>query len=282
MRRISCWFLFLALSTRFCMAGIMVQGELTHERTLQPGEGFEGRIELENTTETACCVRVYQTDYLFRADGSNVYGQPGSAARSNAAWFSVSPSRLTIPPHEKAFVYYSGRVPQSRELASVQSDLQVLEGSGLLGTYWSMVMIEPLPESGPEVVEDESGRVKMGIQTQVRYGIQIVANIGDGGKPQIKFLDKKLFKGQGRIILQMDIENTGERWLSPRVWVELFDSRGTRVGRFEGDKKRVYPGCSVRHKVDLSGVPPGSYKALVVVDNQDQYVFGARYDLEIE
>ncbi len=282
MRRIFCWFLFLVLSARLCMAGVMVQGELTHERILQPGEGFEGKIELENTAETDCQVRVYQTDYLFRADGSNIYGQPGSASRSNAGWFSVSPNRLTIPPHEKASVYYSGQVPQSRELASIHSDPQVLEGSGLIGTYWSMVMIEPMPEADPEVAEDQTGRVKMGIQTKVRYGIQIVTNIGDGGKPQIKFLDKRLSSEQGRITLQMDIENTGERWLSPKVWVELYDSRGGRVGRFEGDKKRIFPGCSVRHQVDLSGVPQGSYKALVVVDNQDQYVFGARYDLEIE
>jgi hypothetical protein len=122
----------------------------------------------------------------------------------------------------------------------------------------------------------------MGLETKVRYGIQIVTNVGAAGTPRIKFLEKKLLTGEDKIILQMDLENTGERWLSPRVWVELYDGRGTLVGRFQGGKKRIFPGCSVRHKVDLSGVAPGKYKALVVVDNGDQYVFGAKYDLGIE
>jgi hypothetical protein len=31
----------------------------------------------------------------------------------------------------------------------------------------------------------------------------------------------------------------------------------------------------------LSEVPSGAYKALVVFDNNDEYVWGAQYDLEL-
>lgn len=282
MRKIIFFFLLFVMWARFSLAGVVVVGELTHEKTLEPGQRIEGSIELRNTGESEYQVRVYQTDYLFRADGSNLYGDPGSADRSNAGWFSVSPNRLTIPPHQKALVYYSGQVPQVRQLASVNNDLQIPVGADLTGTYWSMVMIEPVPEAGVQTAEDEAGKVKLGIQTKVRYGIQIVTNVGDEGTPQIRFLDKKLSRRQNKTVLQMDIENTGKRWLSPRVWVELYDSQGAQAGRFEGEKKRIYPGCSVRQTVDLGDVPRGIYKALVVVDNGDQYVFGARYDIGIE
>jgi hypothetical protein len=282
MKKILCFFLLSVMWAQFSRAGVVVVGELTHEKTLEPGQRIEGSIELRNTGESECQVRVYQTDYLFRADGSNLYGDPGSADRSNAGWFSISPNRLTIPPHQKALVYYSGQVPQVQQLASVNNDLQMSVGAGPAGTYWSMVMIEPVPEAGVQTAEDEAGKVKLGIQTKVRYGIQIVTNVGDGGAPEIKFLDKKLSHRQNKTVLQMDIENTGERWLSPRVWVELYDSQGAQAGRFEGEKKRIYPGCSVRQMVDLGDVPRGRYKALVVVDNGDQYVFGARYDIGIE
>ncbi len=282
MKRILCFFLFILVSADFCSAGVSVIGELTREESVQPGEKFEGTIKLQNTGETTCEVNLYQTDYLFYADGGNVYGEPGSTVRSNAGWLSVSPKRLTIPPDEMALVHYSGQVPPVRKLASVLSDVQVTESPDLVGTYWSMVMVEPMPETGPEIGEDEPGKVKFGIQTKVRYGIQIVTNIGDSGTPKIKFLDKRLIKQEGRTILRLDIENTGERWLSPGVWVELYDGGGMQVGRFEGAKKRIYPNCSVRHEVELSGVARGKYKALVVVDNGDQYVFGAKYDLEIE
>ena len=50
--------------------------------------------------------------------------------------------------------------------------------------------------------------------------------------------------------------------------------------RFETDRKRLYPGTSVRYSVDLTEVASGSYQALVVVDNGDEHVFGAQYGLE--
>ncbi len=281
-KKILCFFLFFVVLVDLSFAGVLVMGELTRERTLQPGETFEGTINLKNTGETSCRVDVYQADYLFYADGSNIYGEPGSAVRSNANWLSVAPNRLSIPPNEMASVYYTVRVPQIQELASAYNNFQVLESPDLIGTYWSMVMVEPMPQTGPESIEDETRNAKMGIQTKIRYGIQMVTNIGDTGARRIKFSDKKLINQDGRIFLQMDIENIGERWLSPTVWVEIYDNHGAKVGRFESSKKRIYPGCSVRHKVDLTNVPKGKYKALVVADNGDEYVFGAKYDFGIE
>jgi hypothetical protein len=267
MKKVLCFFLIFVFWADSSFPGISVIGELTREKTLQPGEKFEGSINLKNTEKSSCQVNVYQTDYLFYADGNNIYGEPGSAVRSNAGWLSVSPNRLTIPPNQMASVYYTLQVPESPDL---------------IGTYWSMVMIEPVPQTGPESIEDETGKVKMGIQTKIRYGIQMVTNIGNTGARKIKFSDKKLINQDGQKFLQMDIENIGERWLSPTVWVELYNNEGTKLDRFESGKKRIYPGCSVRHKVDLTDVPKGKYKALVVADNGDEYVFGAKYDFGIE
>jgi hypothetical protein len=145
-----------------------------------------------------------------------------------------------------------------------------------------MVMIEPDPETVTESIQDETGKIKMGIQTRIRYGIQIVTNIGDTGVRRIEFQNKKLLSQDGKTILQMDIANVGQRWLSPVVWVEVYDQTGTNLGRSESDKKRIYPGCSVRHKIELTDIPPGQYQALIVADNGDDYVFGAKYDFEIK
>lgn len=275
-------FLLFVVLANTALAGVSVVGGLTREKALEPGAKLEGTIKLQNTGETTRQVNVYQTDYLFYADGSNLYGEPGSTARSNADWFTISPKRLTIPPGEAASVHYSGQVPEIRELASINTGLELLDQPNLVGTYWSMVMVEPVPETDLEAVEGEAGKVKIGIQTKVRYGIQIITNIGDTGVRRINFLDKRLANQEGKITLQLEIENVGERWLSPTVWVELYGDEGMQVGRFEAGKKRIYPECSVRHEVDLSGVPKGNYKALVVVDNGDEYVFGAKYDLGIE
>ena len=82
--------------------------------------------------------------------------------------------------------------------------------------------------------------------------------------------------------MQVDIENTGQRWLRPYLWAELYDDTGRYIGRFENGRKRIYPGTSVRYKVDLSDVPKGIYKALVVADCGGDYVFGAERTLKFE
>ena len=267
MKKTLCILLLSFMLTDFSFAGVSVLGGLTQENSLRPGEKFEGEITLQNTGEDSWLVEIYKKDYLFYANGANIYGEPGSADRSNATWLSVSPNRLTIPPNGKASVFYRIQVPENPDLS---------------GTYWSMVMIEPASKTGQQNLQDKDGKVKVGVKTVVRYGIQIVTNIGDSGSRRISFVDKKIIKSDQKKILQLDLENVGDRWLSPVVWVELYDGYGNKIGRFESAKKRIYPECSVRHQVDLSQVPQGNYKALVVVDNGDEHVFGAQYDLGLQ
>lgn len=260
---VSLFLIFLIVSTDFCFAGISVVGGLTQEKIANPGPGdkFERTILLKNTEKKPLGVKIYKTDYLFYSDGTTLYGEPGGVPRSNASWITISPNRLTIHPGETVPVHYAVRVPDDPDLK---------------GTYWGMVMVEPLAEAASE----ENG--KFGIQTVVRYGIQVVTHIGNSGTRQIKFSDKKLIVADGKRKLQIDMENIGERGLSPSVWTELYDQQGKLVGRFESSQLRIYPGCSVRHHVNLTDVPEGRYKALVVADNGDEYIFGAQYNLEIE
>jgi archaellum component FlaG (FlaF/FlaG flagellin family) len=259
--------LFFLISAKICFAGVSIIGDLSSEKIVKPGEKSEGTILLKNTGENPHEVRVYQTDYLFFADGRNIYGEPGSIPRSNAKWLFLSPTRFTIPPNRTASVHYNIQVPENPELK---------------GTYWSMVMVEPMAEAIQESKEGEKAKVRLGLQTIIRYGIQIVNDIGDTGIRKIRFLDKKLISEDGKKIFQIDIENIGERWLSPLVWIELYNEQGQSIGRFESVKFRIYPGCSVRHRVELTNVPKGKYKVLVVADNGDESIFGARYDLGIE
>ena len=246
-------------------AGISVIGALSRESVAQPGEEYQGTIILGNSGTTPEEVKVFQTDYLFFADGSNRYGEPGTVNRSNAGWITFSPARLTIPPKEQAFIDYTVKVPEDPDLT---------------GTYWSMLMVEPIPETHPEAPTEE-GRIKMGITQIVRYGIQLVTDIGDTGTRKIQILDKSLIEKDGKRILQIDIKNIGERWLRPSVWAELYTAEGSPIGRFEGVRLRIYPGTSVRQRIDLTGLSTGLYKALIVIDNLDDSVFGAQYQLAL-
>ena len=69
--------------------------------------------------------------------------------------------------------------------------------------------------------------------------------------------------------------------LRPNVYMRLFAEDGTEFGPFEGVQFRLYPGTSVRQRIDLSSLKAGTYQALLVVDNGDDAVFGGQYELTL-
>jgi len=248
-------------------AEVAIVGELAHEKKATVGESYQGVIFIRNSSEEAQEVKVYQTDYLFFFDGRSVFGEPGTIKRSNANWINFSPKRLTIPANEVSQVNYIVNVPAD---------------AALIGTYWSVLMVEGIPGSSSEAVGEEKEGATLGIRQVIRYGIHMVTHIGDTGVRRLEFLKTRLLREGERKILQVDIENIGERLLKSFLWAELYDEEGSYVGRFEGGEFhiRIYPGTSVRYRVDLTQVPEGKYKALVVADSGGEDVFGITYTLE--
>ncbi|MBW2165992.1 MAG: hypothetical protein JRG74_07840 [Deltaproteobacteria bacterium] len=249
------------------VAGVSVTSGLTYEKENQAGETYQGVIQLRNTGEDPQEVKIYQTDYLFFCDGRNIYGEPGNDPRSNADWITFSPHRLTILPKSTSQVNYILEVPDDKTLS---------------GTYWSMIMIEGISSSSPEVARQEKDKITFGISQVIRYGVQMITQIGDTGARKLKFLKTRLLKEDKGRILQVDIENIGERLLRPALWAELYDEKGKSIGKFKGVKMGVYPTTSVRIRIELGYVPKGKYKALVVADCGGDDLFGATYTLKFE
>jgi hypothetical protein len=164
----------------------------------------------------------------------------------------------------------------------VNYTIKVPSDPNLVGTYWSMIMVEGIPEGSPESSQPEKDKAKVGITQIMRYAIQMITHIGNTGERRLKFLETKVLRESEKRFLQEDIENIGQRWLRPFLWAELYDEKGRYIGRFEGRRKRIYPSTSVRYTVDLSNVPEGTYKALVVADSGGDYIFGANYTLKFE
>ena len=255
--------MILCFSTPEGKAGITVE-TLSVEKIVAPGETYQGTITLTNDGSEPQNVVVYQTDYLCFSDGSNQFGMAGELARSNANWVAFSPRQVEVPPHQSSWISYEVKVPND---------------SSLIGTYWSLLMVEQVEQPADSALRLR--RNQAGVQQVIRYGIQCVTHVGSSGFHRLHFTGTQLVvrEDQGKE-LQVDVENAGERWAVPAAWVELYGDNGRHIGRFESGKKRIFPGTSVRFRIPLGNVPAGKYKALVVLDNGDQDVLGAKYDLE--
>lgn len=254
------WFVSLSLS-----AGIIVVGDMTHEREVSPGMEYSGSIVINNADGEENTVILYQTDYEFFADGRIYYNDPGKIPRSNANWMVISPKRITIPPNETVTVNYTVKVPVDDTMT---------------GTYWSVIMVEGLGKVSDN--ETEPAEIGLGLRQQFRYAIQVVTHMGASGNVNVRFSGAALTKENDKPVLYIDVENIGERWVRSALWSELYSSAGAHAGKIDAGRLRIYPGTSVRYRLDLSAVPVGQYKATVVLDCGNNNVYGAHYNLVLE
>ncbi len=242
-------------------ASIVVLNGLTHIHKVNEGEVTIGKIEIQNTKDSEQAVKVYQRDYLFFYTGEAHYDEPGSHTRSNANWMDISPTYLTLGPNEKATILYEMKVPEN-----VPMD----------GTFWSVIMVE-----GVKPVRENALARGVSINSLVRYAIQIVSNIGETGERNLDFLQADLDNTESGTSLQVAIKNVGERLLIPELSVEFFDENGESKGVFSAEKKKLYPLTSSNFIVDLKGIEPGNYQAVILADCSEEDVFGVNLELKI-
>jgi hypothetical protein len=121
----------------------------------------------------------------------------------------------------------------------------------------------------------------MQLTQTLRHAIQIVTEIGDSGSGAVAFRNARMSGAAENRLFQVDLENTGERWLRTDMWLELHDAEGRLLGRFPGKRRRTFPGTSVRNDVPLGSAPPGRYLGLLVADGGRNDLFGMQIELDL-
>jgi hypothetical protein len=242
-------------------ANIVILNGLTHENTAQTGESYRGSIQLQNTANAQKSVQIYLRDYWFAHTGESKHDPPGTMERSNAAWITFTPELITLEAGEIATVDFEVKIPDQQELK---------------GTYWSVIMVEGIVP--PDTSNFTSG---VTIRTAIRYAVQIVTNIGNSGTSDLQFAGLELSKQNDTNVLQVILENTGERVLRPEVSIELFDESGNSVGTIKEGRKKTFPGTSIKTALVLEGIKPGSYTAILVADCDEDHNFGTNLSHEI-
>ncbi len=68
---------------------------------------------------------------------------------------------------------------------TINYTVTVPQADSLKGTYWSVLMIEPIPKASPEA----GGERTIGITAVTRYAFQIITHIEDTGLRKLRFFD---------------------------------------------------------------------------------------------
>lgn len=241
-------------------AQIAVVGNAVDEHEAGPGQRYVSSITVRNLTAEPQPVRIYQTDYRFSANGTSNFEPAGTVARSNAAWVKPSASSITIPPNAEVVLDYAVAVP------AIDS---------LRGTYWSTIMVEGQPRLPPQ-----AGRGEIGLGAVFRYAVQVATHLPTAGSRKVRITRQGfLTDSTGARVLDVVLENTGERAYRPNLWIELYDGRGVMRKRIEQQRGLLYPGTSLMQRFSFGALPAGEYKALVFADTGDDTVSAAQYKL---
>jgi hypothetical protein len=251
----------------FLLAEISIEGKLTHEFEVETGETYAGKIVIKNLGDEPEDVKLYQTDFESTAGGFRHYREFNTTPRSNAIWITVSPKRFRIPAGGTHNAHYTVKVPSDKTLD---------------GTYWSILMVEAISKDSPESSDFDPSQVTLGIRTHLRYAIRMITHIEGTGSVRPQIVSSKLTQEEEKRILQVDVLNAGTGLLRVLLWSELYTEQGEYIGKYTGQRLAIFPGSSIRFKVDLTDVPKNKYAALVVMDCGNNNFFGTNYSLLIQ
>jgi hypothetical protein len=248
----------VGLATR-AQAQIAVVGSTVEERTTGAGESYTGSILVRNLSDVDQPVRIYQTDYLFYADGTSHYSDPGTTPRSNAKWITPTVRSLLVPPRSEMSVSYTVRVPQ---------------GDSLSGTYWSIIMVEGAPN---EANRASAGQPQVGVGVVMRYGVQVATHIKATGTRKVSFLTNE----DGTQTFELEVANAGDRAYRPALWIEVYNEAGELKASARQERGLLYPTTSLKQVFNLGKLAAGTYRAIVFADSGEDAVFASQFTLKL-
>jgi hypothetical protein len=244
-------------------AQIAVIGSTVEERVAAPGESYVGTIVVRNLTQQNQPVRIYQTDYLFFADGTSHFDSIGTARRSNGKWLTPTVRSLLVPPASEMTVSYTVKVPVADSLS---------------GTYWSAIMVEGAPT---EAGRSSGGRPQVGLGAVVRYAVQIATHIRASGSRKVAFANSRfLTTPDSTQAFELEVKNDGERAYRPTLWIEVYDEQGGLKANARQERGLLYPGTSLKQVFSLGRLAPGTYRAIVFADSGEDAVFASQFTLK--
>lgn len=257
--------LLLLVSSGLSYANVIILNGLTHVHNGDKGKQIKGEIILQNLNKVnAQRVTVYLQDVLQSCDGKTEYSKLGSHSRSLGNWITFNTTEKLLNPNEKFVITYFINIPNDINIENID-----------YGSFWSALMVDV----DKPIKEDNQYGVQ--INSKIRYGVQIIANVGDRVNPEIQFEKIEIAKkATGKHILDIVVRNNGLYLVQPTLILELFDKSGESIKKVEVSFKKVYPMNCKGFEIELIDVPVGDYDAVLVADYGGD-IFGTNIALTI-
>jgi len=256
--------ILLLYPLQLLQGSIVVLNGLTHTHQVEHGKVYKGKIEIQNAGNHPQSVKIFLQDYSYQSNGVVEYNAPNTNHKTNSNWLKLNTNLVTLGVKEKAEIHYELTIP---------------EWLAEPGSYWSVIMVEPVDDINP--IKEESG---INIRSIVRYAIQIITDYeSDQGKPELKFNSVNLEQKDSKKTLKVAVSNAGNLYCKTMASIEIYDrTNGEKVGIYRSDLISLLPNTSKTINIDLSQVPPNKYNAVLIAVDEEENAFALNVELEIK
>lgn len=224
------------------------------EFTVSPGDSFTATFLVTNLSDEERTLRIYSGDWVRipgQTSGYEFQDDNGDESRSFLEWMSYSPERLDLGPGEESEVYCEVAVPDDPELA---------------GSYWGVIFVEDVPSEETDIPVSEEDNMSVGISTVFRYAVQIFATIEGTEVRDATFSSMTFKQVEGGFDVVAIMENLGNIFMRPEVWLEIHDTSGELVWEQEHVKQALLPESAREYIFELRELPieSGTYLIMVI------------------
>lgn len=254
--------LFLILVLAYpSLASIIVSNGLTKIHEV-PFKGYrEGTIVLKNTSSKNESFRCYLNDLATNCAGEVFYQDPGVNANSLSPYLSTTVTEATLAPGEEYELVY--------KVDLAKSNFQT-------GSLWSLLMIEVV-----KPIAETQTNAGFSVDSKIRYGIQIITNVGSQEEPIIQFSNVQLGSdGEGKKMLEASLSNSGAFLSLPLVEIQVYNSKGEKVKDLSVPSKKIYPQNCQKFQLPIDDLPEGKYKAVLFAEYLESTI-GLNIELEL-
>lgn len=257
--------LLFMFAAQVVYANVIILNGLTHVHNGQKGKQIKGEIILQNLNKiNSQRVIIYLQDVTQSCDGKTIFSNSGTNLRTLGNWISFNTTEKLLNPNEKFVITYEINIPQEINIENVD-----------YGSFWSALMIDV----DKPINEDNQYGVQ--INSKIRYGVQIITNVGERVNPEIQFENIEIAKKlEGKNTVNVIVRNNGLYLVQPTLILELFDKNGNSIKKAEALFKKVYPLNCKGFEILLENVPVGDYDAVLVADYGSD-IFGTNITISI-
>ena len=226
------------------------------EFVVSPGDTFVAALLVTNLSEENQTLQVYSGDWVRvpgQTSGYEFHDENGNEPRSFLEWMTYSPQRLELEPGEEAEVYCEVAVPLDPELE---------------GSFWSVIFIEGVPSEEAQIPFGDEEEMNVGISTVFRYAVQIFATIEGTEVREATFNAMEFRQMEGGFDVVAVMENTGNIFMRPEVWLEIHNTEGRLVWEQEHVRQTILPESAREYVFELRELPleSGTYLVMVIAN----------------